>query len=90
MSTANPSLNASSQTRRPRGWGRALSSRQVRNLIAVDQLWQDFDGETWFVLGIHRADQLARLQRCDFKGFAFVSFTELGKGYRPLGGRAER
>jgi hypothetical protein len=80
MTTASSPLIA--RRRRPRGWGRALSARKVRKLVAFDQSWECLDGTVWQVVGIHRADGQVRLERADFRGFRFVGFGKLGKGYR--------
>ena len=69
-------------SRRPAGWGRALSARRVRDLVSVDQLWECADGTVWRVAGIHRADRQVRLLRMGAPGRRYDSFKRLGKDYR--------
>jgi len=72
---------------RPRGRPRGLSRRRVRAIVTLDQRWQDTDGRSWTIRGVHRKDGLVRLERSDGAGFAFVAFGKLGKSYRLEGER---
>jgi hypothetical protein len=53
---------APSSSRRPNGFGRALSRRQVKQQISAGQWWEDFNGSGWQVRSIWRADGLVLLQ----------------------------
>jgi hypothetical protein len=75
------SAAAPPSARRPRGWGRALSPRRVRALVAVDQRWLDREGLRWRVVQIYRKDVQVQLQGPHGRP-RFVGFAELGRGYR--------
>lgn len=68
-------------TRRPAGWGPALSARRVGALIAINQVWQNVDGSYWRVAKIHREYDVAQLNSGIIVS---VPFSILGKWYRPV------
>lgn len=69
--------------RRPNGWGRALSPRQVKATILLGQTWEDVNGARWVVRQVHRQDG-----KVLFWNMGYVSFEGLGKRYRLIEGDA--
>lgn len=59
--SAPPAHPRAARRRRPAGWGRVLSPRQVKAIIAYEQLWEDRDGTRWQVSSIWRHQGAALL-----------------------------
>lgn len=73
---------SSPRSRRPPGWGRVLSPRQVKARIEVGQRWEDRTGVVWTVAQAYRHQGAALLEHDGER--RIVSFRVLGRDHHLL------